>query len=379
MTSANDKDVAWLEAAQLEEFAKLGLSAPNRSDEDPFRTSSRYDHPFLQTVFGELANQLEKIIGWQKLPYERPLLGEWPGHGTNAFVLAIPGRPRYAILFQPGLLEYIRIAVGAFVAAVPLEAVDDGVLELSKVKWDDPSTADHVYDKYPGMLEAVAGALLGDYGKARVIVQNLTNQPRGVFKQSSASESDIFGSLLCQIYAFILAHEYGHILEDAGILAFRTEGTFADQDEARAAVLNALASISSEMNADLLSVGAVMRLGKMGGIDIATSYAAVHIYFTLMHLLEAAADVMVTGAYVPRSPLSTHPPQIERRKYCLSRTLLEIQDCHEREKIEGVVNGIQELSNMLWVGISYVLKQWHIQGAQDELLPQYRNRLSQPT
>ncbi|NEH46120.1 hypothetical protein [Rhizobium leguminosarum] len=399
--------VAWMENYQLHQYRRLGIEPAiftgidetilNRSIEEISSSfgvkpeslrnelnttlkqgsaspGSRYDSPLFRGQLSEVAMGLER---WLLKPLSAsPLLGELPRASPNALVVFHRGSGRHIIFFQRGQQRFFARAMGALAHACSLRN-PFGQYDVSKLRAvEDWSLPENIYDRsFPWMLEAVLEAATGDGVSARAIVDEVCTPNRGTHFRHyvlNVEEKKIAYVLEDCVHAFVLGHEYGHIVGPDSYKALGHFGSLPELSERE--FDDFLMSMVDEGFADEVGVGLSMRRNSVEGHGPEESYLGITLFFDLIDFLKNCVDVLKYGKIAGEDVLDslTHPPSSTRRKAAEAVIARTNGSPLDTERGAAIAASFRELISYFWILAKPLFEQWHSRGLSDELAPEYR-------
>jgi hypothetical protein len=400
MDVADERAVSWLERFQEKEYARLGLPLPTVSsveelldgfgDATPFGVDkatvaktlqglllrgdaapgSRYDDALFHGLLHHIGRDSESCVD-PSLDFKLPIFGSLPLSGPNAKVAFHKPSGRHVVIFQRGQFRFFSRAIAALVHASPIRPrFADAQLEDLRFsrRW---AKIERFYQAMPWLLEAILGVMLSEPGHARVITESVCG-PDGLDLKPTRDEYEMAYGLHECLTAFVLGHEYGHIVENRRVRqggSFGTVGKLSEEE-----TFELLRNIMSEMAADDLGVGLSLKrnMGRKFGIE--NSYLGITLFFDLMWFLDCCLGVFRDGHIPEGTSIDslTHPPLLTRRENaekCIAR--------HHREGLElergrAVAASFQMLLLGFWSLVKPQFEEWHRRNLGSELAPEFR-------
>ncbi|MCF6117131.1 hypothetical protein L2449_09415 [Mesorhizobium muleiense] len=401
MDGSDERAVAWLEKFQEKEYAKLRLPLPTvRSVEEvlnslganPFgidreaaaktleellllgsaAPGSRYDDPLFRGLLHHVGRDLESCVA-PSLNFRTPIIGYSPLSRPNAMVAFHKPSGRHVIIFQRGQFLFFNRAIAALVHACPIRPrLADAQLEdlRSSQRWT-VDNIDRFYQAVPWLLEALLEAMLREPGQARVITQSVCGSDRlGI--EPTTDEYEMAYALHECLTAFVLGHEYAHIVENSRVREGGWFGAVGDLSEDE--TIEFLRNMMSEMAADDLGVGLSLKRNMGRNFGIENSYLGITLFFDLMRFLDRCIGVLRDGQIPEETGIDslTHPPLLTRREEAEECIARHRGDGPELERGRAVAASFRELLFGFWLLVKPLFEQWHGRNLGGELAPEHR-------
>jgi hypothetical protein len=408
MDAVDKQAVASLERFQEKRYAMLGLPLPTVSsveemlggfgDATPFGVDkatvaktleglllrgdaapgSRYDDALFRGLLHNIGRDLESCVE-PSLNFKLPIFGSSPLSGPNAMRAFHKASGRHIVIFQRGQFLFFNRAIAALVHACPIRprladaALED--LQFSQ-RWAE---IERFYEALPWLLEAVLGVMLGKPAHARVITETVCGADR-LDIEPTRDEYEMAYALHECLTAFVLGHEYGHIVENLRVReggAFGTVGSLSEEG-----TLKFLQNMMSEMAADDLGIGLSLKrnMGRKFGIE--NSYLGITLFFDLVWFLDCCIGVLRDGQVPEGTGIDslttdppTHPPLLTRREAaekCIARRSGQTADL---ERGSAVAGSFQMLLLGFWSLVKPQFEEWHRRNLGGELAPEFRSPL----
>jgi hypothetical protein len=398
-SSTDRAAIEWLERFQLKEYQRLGIRAPatltpdalfelvakadlsaaerrflnetiRNPDSQP--VGSRLDSPVFRAAVAGLGSELGNIF----LPEARitpPIFGSFPSSTPNARAIFHKSSGRHIVVLHDGLFHFFRLATLALAHVCPAAEV----LEDPRHDFNLSDRVDLLFQAFPWVLEAVLGCATGKMAEAQQIAKNVCGSDY-VSDTGDEGRTRLSLELRSSILAFVVGHEFGHIVAREKPLFYSADEFFDDNVDAvnRNAMSYMFRSLTSEFEADAIGIDLAVRRGAKRGLSAVLSYTGIIAFFDLMLLFDRCVQMFRDGKIAEDNSISgiTHPPLITRRQQveaCISRINGDPLDTEKGKRAAAICKLTTEA---FWIKAKPMFKQLHEKGFSRDLVPELVER-----
>lgn len=258
---------------------------------------SAFEDPMTYAAISLVVADVEQVLReiGAAMPARPVLIGTVPTGRVNAVTLVPPGHEEHVVLFDSGLFAFTGLLGKALSQCLPIVGDDGDNVSLSA---DLDTVREHVRSSREGI------ARLGELIFAYV----LAGSPHAAPRYPWSGKTDLIGNyLIATMERFLVAHEYGHVVQDDHAQELRRR-FLNDTDEVTY-------SWGQEAAADIFGARVAVQAALDSGSDLSVAYTGVEITFGALELVERAVSVVKHGRVViDDAGSATHPPLRERRQ-----------------------------------------------------------------
>jgi hypothetical protein len=300
-------------------------------DRDYERTPTRFESPTWYSVMRTLVSWIEGSARQLELPLaSSPAFGTLPTGRVNAMTVAIPDSSDHVVLFEDQLFLFALLLSKALARAFPVTPGDEPGLHFST----DLQTIQRRIDEDPSVVGRFADVVLAYavHGRPGAAQQYL---PEPAYAQLS----DILRE---SMEAFVLGHEYGHVV--AGHLT-------GAQAVSRALAADEVDEIDfawdQEYEADTLGVLlSLTAMNRERQVDASLSFWGADLFFSAMDVMDRAVSLLRYGDET-LTVLGTHPPSPNRRAV-IRAALHQFLEPEQARAAVQLADALQATTEMLW-------------------------------
>lgn len=260
---------------------------------------TKFENPAWYAVLTDFAGSIEKALAAQlERSQIKPLFGTVPTGRVNGFAARVPNTRYRVILLEDGLFGFANLMCKAIAMAFPEKPGEQGGRVSVSTDRREIETVLRTNKEIPArFFDALASYLVEGH-------PNMA-EPYTAPRTAMITADCLRNSM----EAFVVAHEYGHLvaghLDDA-----------ADQRKAVADLdVDAISTNHrQEFEADFIGLHAMLSVMNERGYDLSLSFWGADAFFGCIDVVEKAVSVLAYGEERPWAA-DTHPPTPERRAF----------------------------------------------------------------
>lgn len=296
---------------------------------------SRYEDIMSIGILKPLIGELKKALLKCKFPIpDKYIIGTLFTRQVNGMAMSIDNNPYKLILLESGLFVFVNAISKIF--ASTFSYCQNVTLNNIEFVFDFHSCKNNI-DINPAISQR-----LYDILHAYVILGNPAKAERFLLQKEYWSITD---DLRFGMEAFVLAHEFGHLIE-----GHLEKAELCDYKIGRKLLPKYLLNWQMEYEADRIGSTILGQVMKEAGHPLHFNYWSIEVFFACIDMVEKFISILINNSPYTLTHSDTHPSTITRRDQ-IENYLLESYGENEGRQIFEINQIIRATSSYLWTKI----------------------------